>query len=97
MNETKIAVITHTIKGFDAYVKELYQSLPTGKSMVVSPSHKFITIEYPVGVGRKYFPVQNMDDLRGRIFDEVEKTHDFFLLADGHELYDYAAMRIHGS
>jgi len=97
MQEQKIAVITHSMKGFEAYVRQVYESLPTDKSIVVSPTHRFITIEHPAGVGRKYFPVQNMDDLRGMIFDEVEKTHDFFLLADGHELYDYAAMRIHGS
>lgn len=85
------------MEGFKAYVRNVYDSLPTGKSMAVSPSYKFITIEHPVGVGRKYFPVQNKDDLRGIIFDELEKTHDFFLLADGRELYEYAAVRIYGS
>lgn len=97
MNEKKIAVITHSMKGFEAYVRGVYESLPTGKSIAVSPSHNFITIEHPVGVCRKYFPVQKMGDLDGRIFDEVEKTPAFFLLEDGYELYNYATMKIYGS
>jgi hypothetical protein len=97
MKEQKIAVITHSMKGFEAHVRQVYDSLPTDKSMVVSPTHRFITVEHPVGVGRKYLPVQSMGDLEGVIFDEVEKTRDFFLFADGHELYHAAIMRIHSS
>lgn len=97
MEEQKIAVITRSIKGFEAYVRQVYELLPTDKSIVVSPTHRFITVEHPVDVGRKYFPIQDVDDLRGRVFDKVEKTDDFFLLQDGDELYDNACRLVYGS
>lgn len=78
------------MEAFESHVRNIYKSLPADKSMASLPTIRLVTIEFPVGVGRKYYPVQSLDDLLGKTFDEVEKSEDFLLLKDCHKLYDSA-------
>ena len=93
MKETTIAVLSHTVKEFEYYVKDIYLWLPDDKSMVIEPGRLYITIEHPAGCGRKYICIQRIEHLRGIEFDDVEKTKHSYLLKDFGKLYQEAISR----
>jgi hypothetical protein len=95
--EKKIAVITGSIKSFEAWVRNIYESLPPDKSLIICETHKLATIEHPCGEKTKYIPITTREELQGITFDGVEKTQDWFFLTNADDLFDYACMRILGS
>jgi len=94
MKHEQIAVIAYSKRGFEIYVRDIYNSLPPGVGVEVSPTGGLVIIKHPSGLVQKYRMVLDMEDLSGVIFDAVEKAHDFRFIIEGDKLYDCAVTRI---